>query len=184
MNPNTQVGTMNNPKDMFITEDEPLIVLKFQKRRMLWRFFFGYSIWFLLCFYLMALASSEKLLKFLFFEFIFATGFILALYTMVDMFLMKDIRLYKNRITQRFKLFKKERVIYLNNAKYNATQTFYFTFMAISPMDRRWNKILFDPRLIETNEKIRFYKVLSELTGRPIVELKKTFLNVRLMKAG
>ena len=125
---------------------------------------------------------DETMRSFIFRKTFFGIVFVLGIYSIVNMLMMKDIKLYKDRIIQRFRLSKKERVIYLNNAKYNATQTFSYVCMAISPTDRRFNKIVFDPRLIGTNEKKVFYTVLSELTGRSSAELKKTFWNVRLIK--
>src|SRR4030065_2541069 len=85
------------------TGDEPLVVLKFQKRRMLWRLFFPYLMGLLLFFDLLIIVAAEKsMFKFLFFSFIFGVAFVGLLYAMVNMLMMKQIRLYKNRVVQRF----------------------------------------------------------------------------------
>jgi len=101
---------------------------------------------------------------------------------MVNMFMIKEIRLYKDKIVQRFRLSNSERVIYLNNAKYSSRTAFYLAVMVISNIDVKWKRIVFDPRLIGTGEKKEFYKVLSELSGRSIAELKNTYPTEKLIK--
>lgn len=119
--------TKGNPIEDASTADKPLVVLKFQKRRMLWRLFFPYSIMLPFFFHLITTVAFEKTFyEFLFMEVVFGAAFLGGLYAMVSMFMMKDITLYKDRIAQRFKLSKSERVIYLNNAKYSSRTSLFF----------------------------------------------------------
>jgi len=165
------------------TADKPLVVLKFQKRRMLWRLFFPYSIMLPFFFHLItSVAFKKAFYEFLFMEVVFGVAFVGGLYAMVNMFMVKDITLYKDRVVQRFKLSNSERIVYLNNAKYNATQSFYFTVMAISAMDRRWRRIVFNPRLIGTRDKQKFYDMLSNLSGWSIAELINTYPAKKLIE--
>lgn len=158
--------------------EKPLVVLKFQKRRILWRLFIPYSL-----FLPMSLAMAIQL-ETLPGKLIFGVLFVIALCGLVFLLVSKEVRFYNDRIVQRFRLNISDWIVFLNNAQYQTMPTkFMGRFVFISNIDRRSEAIRFELGLLSRIDQKKFYEVLCELSGRTKEDLHYQYKKIKIMKA-
>ncbi|MBF0329928.1 MAG: hypothetical protein HQL10_12280 [Nitrospirae bacterium] len=162
--------------------NKPVLIIKFQCWRILWRLFWPISLFIpLCCFIAMKIPMKYSGFEFWVYETLCLFGVVGGIWMICEMLLVKDFCLYEDRIIQKYKLFKKDKQVLLDKSKYTAMTTPFWGHIAIYEVGRYCGRIQFDPTLVNTNTIKEFYLKLSQLSGRNIEELKNKTIATKLI---
>lgn len=169
--------------------ENPLVLLKYEWWRIAWALYVPLVPAFMAC----GVASSSPLndasIRGVIITKIFAPiGLMGSAWLIVDMLLMKDITLYKDKIVATYRLFKSKEVI-ISKANYSFINRSIMRALIIRNTREPWYLSCFlavtiwDLNLCRAENVNKFISVLSEITGRDIEELtSNTWKPIRLMK--
>lgn len=166
-------------------DEKPLFVLKYGTGRIAWRLFWPYLVILPVLSYA-AFWKHHTGLVGLIGQIVVSIFVVGGIYLIYDMLAMEGIYLYADRVVKRYRS-KKDKVVFLERAKYNATSTEFIGNMGIfdetTPLLLRGFKdVYFDEKLAAPKDVKKFREILAHISGKNIEDIKTTWSAKRLME--
>ncbi|MDD2307925.1 MAG: hypothetical protein PHP53_24695 [Prolixibacteraceae bacterium] len=156
------------------TSDWPLLVIGYEKKRVIWTLFCPCSSGLLISFMIVfKWAFKDTGFMFWFMEIVGIISILIGILVVFELLYMESICLYGDKLMLKYKSnYKKDKCVTLLNAKYSAISTLFFVRFVIA------DDLIgaqFDPSLLSPQNSKAFYEMLSKISGRDIKELKVAF---------
>lgn len=167
-------------------DKEPLLIIKYMTSKVFWRLFFPYTLIFLLFSGTFVLILERILIsgcniKDCFGIFFFGSIIIGALFLSSEILLVKDIKLYSDRVEKEW-LFFGIKKLFFSNARVRGIKTWFVSNKAFLYVKKpKWYMFKccsYDENLISEDDKEKAMQILASISNRDVNEFKKLQVDI------
>lgn len=170
--------------ELVIKDEQPLLIVKYEPLKIMWRIFFPYSFWCLIG--LLAggsLVSSESIANNIVGVFFYGVG-LMGLYLIMDLLMLKGFYFYPDRVVKVSKLFGQKEMKYADSILgislvkmepiFNSLSAYsFYKKVMYSNIHIRYTGVGIDRRMISKNTENQIMDFVSKLLNQDIREQHK-----------